>query len=69
MSYLNEKGLELIKEFEGIRLKAYYDIADVLTIGYGHTNRAGGFKVYPNQTITENQATTILLQDLKKTED
>lgn len=30
--------INLIKEFEGCRLKAYYDPVGVLTIGYGTTN-------------------------------
>lgn len=30
-------SLELIKEFEGLRLEAYLCPADVWTIGYGHT--------------------------------
>ena len=29
--------LEKLKEFEGLRLEAYEDVAGVLTIGYGHT--------------------------------
>ena len=33
----SEKGLSLIKEFEGCRLQAYKCPAGVWTIGYGHT--------------------------------
>jgi Phage-related lysozyme (muraminidase) len=32
-----EEGTSLLKEFEGFRSEAYYDIAGVLTIGYGET--------------------------------
>ncbi len=32
-------GLELVKEFEGCRLKAYQDIVGIWTIGYGQTGR------------------------------
>lgn len=35
---INQEGLELIKNYEGLRLKAYYCPARVLTIGYGNTN-------------------------------
>ena len=35
---ISEKGLNLIKKFEGCRLEAYRDPAGVLTIGYGHTH-------------------------------
>lgn len=64
----NQKGIDLIKRWEGLKTKAYYDIAGVLTIGYGHTNSAGGFKVSPGQIITEKQAEDILRQDLVKFE-
>ena len=35
---ISEKGLELIKKFEGCRLTAYQDAVGVWTIGYGTTN-------------------------------
>ena len=35
---ISEKGLELIKKFEGCRLAAYQDAVGVWTIGYGTTN-------------------------------
>jgi lysozyme len=56
----SEKGINLIKNFEGLRLKAYYCPAGVLTIGYGHT---GGVEF--NQVITKEQAENLLKQDLK----
>lgn len=54
-------GLNLIKEFEGCRLEAYRDIANVLTIGYGHT----GPDVYAGQSITKAEAEKLLLKDLE----
>jgi len=33
----SERGLDLTREFEGIRLMAYLDGGGVPTIGYGHT--------------------------------
>lgn len=65
----NQKGVDLIKRWEGLKTKAYQDIAGIWTIGYGHTNSAGGFKVSPGLVITEKQAEDILRQDLKKFED
>ena len=53
------KGIALIKEFEGLRLKAYLCHGGVWTIGYGHT--AG---VKPGMTITEEQAEQFLKEDL-----
>ena len=38
MMRTSQKGINLIKEFEGCRLKAYKCPAGVWTIGYGHTS-------------------------------
>ena len=35
---ISDKGLNLIKKFEGCRLTAYQDAVGVWTIGYGTTN-------------------------------
>jgi len=56
-------GLNIIKEFEGLRLQAYKCPADRWTIGYGHT--AG---VSANDVITEAQATSLLCQDVAESE-
>ena len=56
---VSQKGIDLIKKFEGIRLKSYICPAGVLTIGYGHT----GSDVYPNQQITEEEAEKLLWKD------
>ena len=53
------KGIALIKEFEGLRLKAYQCPGGVWTIGYGHT--AG---VKPGIVITKTQAEEYLKADL-----
>ncbi|WP_374951120.1 lysozyme [Mucilaginibacter sp.] len=39
---LTESGLTFIKNFEGLRLKAYQDIAGIWTIGYGSTRHSDG---------------------------
>ena len=54
-----EKGLNLIKKFEGCRLKAYRCPAGVLTIGYGHTKG-----VKSGQVITQEQADELLRKDI-----
>lgn len=41
----NKRGLDLIKEFEGLRLKPYLCSADVPTVGYGSTFYENGNKV------------------------
>ena len=53
------KGIALIKEFEGLRLKAYKCPGGVWTIGYGHT--AG---VKPGMVITEAQGEEYLKANL-----
>lgn len=53
------KGIALIKEFEGLRLKAYQCPGGVWTIGYGHT---AGAK--PGMVITKAQAEEYLKVDL-----
>lgn len=65
---LNKESLDLIKEFEGLRLTAYRCPAGVLTIGYGHTSAAGAPVVKPGMKITEAEAEAILRRDLRKYE-
>ena len=64
-SVINDAGLALIKEFEGLRLEAYLCPAGVWTIGYGST----GEHVYQGKVITEAEAETLLRQDLWRFED
>lgn len=56
---ISNKGLDLIKKFEGCRLKAYKDPAGVWTIGWGHTK---GVKA--GDEITQEQADKFLRDDL-----
>ena len=59
----SQKGIDLIKKYEGCRLTAYLCPANVWTIGYGHT--AG---VKKGQVITQTQAEKFLVDDLVKYE-
>jgi lysozyme len=61
--HTSQKGLDLIKSFEGLRLSAYKCPADVWTIGYGTT--AG---VKPGQSITKERAEELLREDVKRFE-
>lgn len=49
-----------LREFEGLRLVAYQDVAGVWTIGYGHT----GPDVRKGLTITRDRAEDLLYRDL-----
>ena len=51
----SQRGLDLIKEFEGLYLQAYRCPAGVLTIGYGHTSVAGEPKVVAGMKITKQE--------------
>jgi len=56
---INNDGLNLVKQFEGLRLEAYRCPAGVWTIGYGHTHG-----VKPEATISGEQANHLLAEDL-----
>ena len=57
---LGEKGIELIKRYEGCRLDAYKCPAGSWTIGWGHTSG-----VYEGQTISQDEADRLFLDDVK----
>jgi len=56
---ISKEGLDLIKKFEGLRLKAYKCPAGVWTIGYGST---GG--IIEGWEITEEDAELLLKDDV-----
>lgn len=59
------RGIELIKRFEGVRLKVYKDAAGLPTIGIGHLLKPG--EKFPGG-ITEAQAEDLLRNDLADAE-
>lgn len=61
---INKAGIDLIKQFEGVRLEAYLDPVGIWTIGIGHT----GPDVHPGQKITADEAEKLLASDLKRHE-
>lgn len=59
----SEKGIRLIKQFEGCRLTAYPDPGtggDPWTIGYGWTHPIDGKPVKPGMTIDQETADRLL---------
>lgn len=60
----NKEGIDLIKEFEGVRLVAYQDQGGVWTIGYGHAQG----DVKPGETILKEQAAAMLVNDIAEFE-
>ena len=65
---INKAGLDLIKSFEGLKLTAYLDIVGVPTIGYGCTRNVTKDDVKNKRTITEQQATDMMMEELENFE-
>ena len=59
----SQRGINLIKQFEGVRLTAYKCPAGVYTIGYGHTRG-----VKRGMKITDEEASVYLTADLLNSE-
>ena len=62
---MTKAGLDLIKQWEGFRAKAYRCPAGVWTIGFGHTSMAGKPDVKQGMVISKAEGERILLNDLK----
>lgn len=60
----SQKGIDLIKEFEGYSERAYMCAGGKYTIGYGHTRG-----VEPGDTCTREQAERYLREDLQDAEE
>jgi len=58
---IGNKGLRLIKEFEGCKLSAYQCPAGVWTIGIGSTHYGDGTPVTKNRTLPNEGAAIALL--------
>lgn len=59
----SQKGVSLIKSFEGLRLKSYQDSVGVWTIGYGATRG-----IAAGMSITNEQAERMLVNDIGRFE-
>lgn len=66
---INENGLNLIKDFESLRLTAYKDSVGVWTIGWGHTGlEHNDGSVFQGRTLSETEAEDLLKHDVFKFE-
>ncbi len=66
---LSIPGVELIKEFEGCHLRAYYDPLTgglPITIGWGSTRRKDGSRFMIGNTITQDEADDLLYYQLRR---
>ena len=60
---ISEYAEVVMKEHEGLRLKAYRCPAGVLTIGYGHT-----LNVKPGDVISKDTADRLFVEDVERVE-
>ncbi len=60
---INERGLDVIRKSEGLRLNAYY-LAGQWLVGYGHASTARN-----GMTITVDHADLLLLSDVRRAEE
>ena len=56
----SDKGIALIKQFEGCKLTAYQDSVGVWTIGYGWTKPVDGKPIRAGMTIKQETAELLL---------
>jgi lysozyme len=59
---ISAAGVAMIEKFEGLKLRAYRDVAGVFTIGYGH------IPATERQMITQFDADRLLDADISDTE-
>ncbi len=64
----SQRGIDLIRKHEGLRMRAYLCPAGVWTIGYGHTFGAGPPVVAKGMSVSVDEANAILVSDLAKFE-
>jgi lysozyme len=58
---LNQKGIDLMHQFEGLKLEAYLCPANIPTIGWGNTYYESGRKVKLGETISKERADALFL--------
>ena len=62
-----KQAIEIVKRWEGLKLKAYKDVAGIVTIGYGTTAAAGvGITPRLGMTITQSESEWYLERALSK---
>lgn len=64
---ISQTGVDLIKEFEGVRLEAYQCFAGIWTIGYGSTYWPDGRRVKQGDRLANHAEAEQLLRDTVKT--
>ena len=69
MRHINERGIEMVKSFEGLALRPYVCAGGVVSVGYGCTvSRTGGPFNLDMESISETEAEALLVRDLESSE-
>ncbi|SIS88687.1 lysozyme [Belliella pelovolcani] len=66
---INEKGVNLLHKYEGLKLEAYLCPAKVWTIGYGNTRYEDGTPVKQGDKITKERAVNLFNNIIKHFEE
>lgn len=61
---IDNQGVELIKQFEGLSLSAYQDPVGIWTIGYGWTHPVDGEPIGAGMYISQIKAVSLLIESL-----
>ena len=66
MKHINERGIEMVKSFEGLALRPYVCAGGVNSVGYGATVGSDGGPIDPDmEPISEIEAEALLVRDLE----
>ena len=69
MRLINERGIEIVKSFEGLALRPYVCAGGVNSVGYGATRSSTGGPIDPDmEPISETEAEALLVRDLETSE-
>ena len=69
MRLINERGIEIVKSFEGLALRPYVCAGGVNSVGYGATRSSTGGPIdLDMEAITEAEAEALLIRDLESSE-
>ena len=69
MRHINERGIEIVKSFEGLALRPYVCAGGVNSVGYGATRSSTGGPIdLGMEPISEAEAEALLVRDLENSE-
>ena len=64
--HINERGIEIVKSFEGLALRPYVCAGGVNSVGYGATRSSSGGPIdLDMEPISEIEAEALLVRDLE----